>query len=91
LAGIRQTMAREKKELADTVISGMRRSFSDSIHRVWILSLVVMSAMLLLTLLIPNIPLRSRMPGEGREEGEGSEGGEALSGGQLALDPVGEH
>jgi EmrB/QacA subfamily drug resistance transporter len=39
---------------------GMHLSFSDSIHRVWVASVIVMLSMLLLTLLIPNIPLRSR-------------------------------
>jgi hypothetical protein len=41
-------------------LSGMRKSCSDSIHRAWIASIILMLAMLFLTPLVPDIPLRSR-------------------------------
>jgi EmrB/QacA subfamily drug resistance transporter len=60
LPPIREALAAAKKDVADAVVDGIRKSFSDSIHKVWIGSIVIMISMLLLTLLIPNIPLRSR-------------------------------
>jgi|GEM_PF-4843929 MFS family permease len=45
---------------AGSLASGTRKAFSDSIHEVWTLSILVMLAMLIITLFIPNIALRGR-------------------------------
>jgi hypothetical protein len=60
LAPIHQALAKARIEVADSVVNGIRRSFSDSIHQVWLISIIVMALMLLLTLLVPNIALRSK-------------------------------
>jgi EmrB/QacA subfamily drug resistance transporter len=82
LGELRVALNREKERVSAEAADGLRRSFSDSIHRVWIVSIVVMAAMLLLTLLIPNIPLRSARPSptKGGEEGsrDGALAGEAV-------------
>jgi hypothetical protein len=49
-----------KKTVADTVVNGIRASFAQAIHKVWIVSIVVMSLLFATTLLIPNIPLRTK-------------------------------
>ncbi len=58
--GVRDALERTKAAAADAAVNGLKKSFSDSIHRVWLVSILVMGAMLLLTLLIPDIPLRTR-------------------------------
>jgi hypothetical protein len=83
LGPIRSALESAKKAVADEVVSGMRKSFSDSIHRVWTVSIVVMLLMLTLTLLIPNVPLRSRndyAAGSGEEREKGGAAGPAMLG-----------
>jgi MFS family permease len=64
---IREGILKTKAEVADRVVEGIRLSFSDSIHRVWIISIFLMAGMLLATLLIPDIPLRGKGDPESAE------------------------
>jgi hypothetical protein len=65
LGPIREEISKAKIEAADAVVKGMRKSFSDSIHQVWIISIIVMTLMLLLTLLIPDVPLKAASDPDG--------------------------
>ena len=60
LGGIKDSLTKAKTEVADRVVVGMRASFASAIHRLWLVSIVVMLGLLGFTLLIPNIPLRSK-------------------------------
>ncbi len=60
LVPIREAFAKARTEVADSVVNGMRKSFSDAIHKVWLISVVIMSLMLAFTMLVPNLALRTR-------------------------------
>lgn len=60
LAGVREGLAKAKTEVADKVVGGMRASFAEAIHKLWLVSIAIMLAMLGFTLLVPNIALRTR-------------------------------
>ncbi len=60
LAGIREGLAKAKAEVADKVVGGMRASFAQAIHRLWLVSIVIMLGMLSFTLLVPNLPLKTK-------------------------------
>ena len=52
--------AASRVQLAASAAGGVRAAFSSSIHQVWIVSIFLMCAMLLFTLLIPGMPLRGK-------------------------------
>ncbi len=60
LKGIKADIDTVKVEIADKVVNGIKKSFSDAIHKVFQVSIVLMGLMLIATLFIPNLHLRTK-------------------------------
>jgi len=70
-AKIKGALETKKKEVADSVVSGMRPAVVEALQPVWLFNILVFVLLFIFNLFIPSIPLKSRQEATPVVEGHG--------------------